>query len=160
MCLFVTMLPPKDNIPMSQPAEQSVRLDMDRIRSSIPRIAPVFRNTPQYICPALGAALDCEIVLKLETANRIRCFKGRGTETVMARLSDSSDFKAAICASAGNLGQALAYSGQRRGISTTGCRQRRESIQTGAYTRIGRDPSHCRRRYRGCSRFSSADRRE
>jgi threonine dehydratase len=37
----------------------------------------------------------------------------------MARLADSPNLKAAICASAGNLGQALAYSGQRRGISTT-----------------------------------------
>jgi threonine dehydratase len=68
---------------------------------------------------ALGAALDCELNLKLETDNPIRCFKGRGTETAMARLADSPNFKAAVCASAGNLGQALAYSGQRRGISTT-----------------------------------------
>ena len=113
------MLPPKDNICMNQPADSLVRLDMGRIRSSIPRIAPVFRNTPQYICPPLGAALDCELILKLETANPIRCFKGRGTETAMARLADSPDFKAAVCASAGNLGQALAYSGQGRGISTT-----------------------------------------
>jgi threonine dehydratase len=112
------MAPPKENIQISQTAEPSVRLDMDRIRSSIPRIAPVFRNTPQYICPPLGAALDCELILKLETANPIRCFKGRGAETVMARLADSPDFKAAVCASAGNLGQALAYSGRRRGIST------------------------------------------
>jgi threonine dehydratase len=104
---------------MSPSAEPSVRLDMDRIRSAIPRIAPIFRNTPQYLCPPLGAALDCEIILKLETANPIRCFKGRGTETAMARLADSPDFTAAICASAGNLGQALAYSGQRRGISVT-----------------------------------------
>ena len=37
----------------------------------------------------------------------------------MARLADGPDFKAAVCASAGNLGLALAYSGQRRGISTT-----------------------------------------
>jgi threonine dehydratase len=97
----------------------SVRLDMGRIRSSIPRIAPVFRNTPQYVCPPLSEALDCEIILKLETANPIRCFKGRGTETAMARLAESPDRKAAICASAGNLGQALAFSGERRGISTT-----------------------------------------
>src|SRR5580700_3331350 len=113
------MLPPKENLQISQPAKPSVRLDLDRIRSSIPRIAPVFRNTPQYTCPPLGAALDCELILKLETANPIRCFKGRGTETAMARLADSPNLKAAICASAGNLGQALAYSGQRRGISTT-----------------------------------------
>jgi threonine dehydratase len=37
----------------------------------------------------------------------------------MARLADSPDLKAAVCASAGNLGQALAYSAHRRGISTT-----------------------------------------
>ena len=37
----------------------------------------------------------------------------------MARLADGSGSKGAVCASAGNLGQALAYSGQSRGISTT-----------------------------------------
>ncbi len=37
----------------------------------------------------------------------------------MARLADLTNFKAAVCASAGNLGQALAYSGHRRGIATT-----------------------------------------
>jgi threonine dehydratase len=37
----------------------------------------------------------------------------------MARLADGSGPKRAVCASAGNLGQALAYSGQSRGISTT-----------------------------------------
>ena len=36
----------------------------------------------------------------------------------MARLADSGA-RAAVCASAGNLGQALAYSGRSRGISTT-----------------------------------------
>jgi threonine dehydratase len=113
------MFRPEENIQISHRGEASVRLDMDRIRSSIPRIDPVFLNTPQYSCPALGAALDCEIILKLETANPIRCFKARGTETAMARLADSPDLKAAVCASAGNLGQALAYSAHRRGISTT-----------------------------------------
>jgi threonine dehydratase len=91
---------------------------LDRIRSAVFCIAPVFRNTPQYVCPPLGEALGCELILKLETANPIRCFKGRGTETVMARLTGSSS-KAAVCASADNLGQALAYSGRSRRVSTT-----------------------------------------
>ncbi len=95
-----------------------VRFDLDRIRTAVSRIAPIFRNTPQYVCPPLGGALGCEVILKLETGNPIRCFKGRGTETVMARLADSG-VGAAVCASAGNLGQALAYSGRSRGISTT-----------------------------------------
>jgi len=81
------------NQPASQ-AKPSVRLDMDRIRSSIPRIAPVFLNTPQYTCPPLGAALDCELILKLETANPIRvALRDVALETAMARLADSPDFQ-------------------------------------------------------------------
>ncbi|MFS2178181.1 threonine/serine dehydratase [Rhizobium pisi] len=79
----------------------------------------MFRDTPQFACPALGDMLDCEVVIKLETANPIRCFKGRGTEVVMSRLASTPDPKAAVCASAGNLGQALAYSGRTRGIGVT-----------------------------------------
>ena len=79
----------------------------------------MFRDTPQYVCAALGEALDCELIIKLETANPIRCFKGRGTETVMARLGEGSAARSAVCASAGNLGQALAYSGRARGIPVT-----------------------------------------
>jgi threonine dehydratase len=94
-------------------------LDLNRIRSAIPKIAPVFRNTPQFACPALGEALDCELIVKLETANPVRSFKARGTETVMARLAESTVAISAVCASAGNLGLAMAYSGQRRGISVT-----------------------------------------
>lgn len=103
--------------PAGRRSGPSVRLDLDRIRSAALHIAPVFRNTPQYMCPPLGEALGCELILKLETANPIRCFKGRGTETVMAHLAGSG-YRAAVCASAGNLGQALAYSGRSRGIST------------------------------------------
>ena len=114
------MLPPNQAAPSaSQRAEPQTRLDLNRIRSAIPNIAPVFRNTPQFECPALGEALDCEIILKLETANPVRSFKARGTETVMARLADEPGARSAVCASAGNLGQALAWSGQSRGIAVT-----------------------------------------
>ena len=113
------MVPPKNVYSTGQRAPPVCRLDLARIRSAIPRIAPVFRDTPQYVCPSLGEALHCELIVKLETANPIRCFKGRGTETVLARLVDNPDSKSAVCASAGNLGQALAYSGLRRGISIT-----------------------------------------
>jgi threonine dehydratase len=108
----------KRHAPAGLRSGASVRLDLDRIRSAVFSIAPVFRNTPQYVCPPLGEALGCELILKLETANPIRCFKGRGAETVMTRLFNSGS-RAAVCASAGNLGQALAYSGRSRQISTT-----------------------------------------
>jgi len=95
------------------------RLDLGRILEAREHISRVFRDTPQFDCPALGDSLGCEVVIKLETANPIRCFKGRGTEVVVSRLARSPGPKAAVCASAGNLGQALAYSGRARGVGVT-----------------------------------------
>jgi threonine dehydratase len=96
-----------------------VRLELDRIRAAVAAIDPVFLSTPQYESAPLGEALGCAITLKVETLNPVRSFKGRGTETVMASLAQRSNGVAAVCASAGNLGQALAYSGARRGIPVT-----------------------------------------
>lgn len=96
-----------------------VRLSLDRIRRAQAVIDPVFLSSPQYECAPLGEALGCSITLKVETLNPVRSFKGRGTETVMSCLAQRADSPAAVCASAGNLGQALAYSGARRGIPVT-----------------------------------------
>jgi threonine dehydratase len=92
-----------------------VRVVLDRIRAAVDAIDPVFRDSPQYECGPLGGALGCSVTLKVETLNPVRCFKGRGTDNVIASL----DGTAAVCASAGNLGQALAYSGVRRGVTVT-----------------------------------------
>jgi hypothetical protein len=99
--------------------EPDSRLDLGCILKARQEISRVFRDTPQFGCPALGNLLGCELVVKLETANPIRCFKGRGTEVVVSRLARSPGPKVAVCASAGNLGQALAYSGRARGIGVT-----------------------------------------
>ena len=96
-----------------------MRLDLDRIRAARAAIDPVFLDSPQYACAPLGAALGCSMTLKVETLNPLRSFKGRGTETVLSRLAQREDAPAAVCASAGNLGQALAYSGARRRIPVT-----------------------------------------
>jgi threonine dehydratase len=96
--------------------EVSVRLELARILAAREQIDPVFRDSPQYECEALGEVLGCRVVLKVETLNPVRSFKGRGTETVLSRLHEAG---AVVCASAGNLGQALAYSGRRRGIAVT-----------------------------------------
>ena len=96
-----------------------MRLDIKRIEAAVGVIDPVFLNSPQYACESLSRELGCRIVLKVETMNPIRCFKGRGTETVLSRLSSENGPQDVVCASAGNLGQALAYSGRRRGYSVT-----------------------------------------
>ncbi len=95
------------------------RLNIDRIRTAVGHIDPVFKDTPQYVCPHLSKILGCRIVLKVETLNPVRCFKGRGTETVLAGLEAASGPRSVVCASAGNLGQALAYCGNNRGFDVT-----------------------------------------
>jgi threonine dehydratase len=58
------------------------------------------------------------VSIKLETANPVRSFKARGTEVIASQLADGGS-KAVVCASAGNLGQALAWSGRLRGLDVT-----------------------------------------
>jgi threonine dehydratase len=94
------------------------RLDTGRIRAARELIDPVFLDTPLYRCAALEAVLGCAVSIKLETANPVRSFKGRGTEVVASGLA-AAGAGAAVVASAGNLGQALAWSGRRRGLAVT-----------------------------------------
>ncbi|WP_350281336.1 pyridoxal-phosphate dependent enzyme [Kribbella sp. HUAS MG21] len=94
------------------------RLDLDRIRTAQRVIDPVFLDSPLYRCEALEPALGCAISIKLETANPVRSFKGRGTEVVASQLA-AGDSRAVVCASAGNLGQALAWSARDRDLDVT-----------------------------------------
>ena len=95
-----------------------VRLRLDRVRAAVGEIDPAFLDTPTLSCAPLGRALGCSVTLKVETLNPVRSFKGRGTETVAA-VARNKGASRLVCASAGNLGQALAYSGRRRGLAVT-----------------------------------------
>ncbi|EPD68970.1 threonine ammonia-lyase [Streptomyces sp. HGB0020] len=97
---------------------QETRLDTARIRAARRVIDPVFLDTPLYRCEALEPDLGCAVSIKLETANPVRSFKARGTELITNLLADG-DARAAVCASAGNLGQALAWSARGRGLDVT-----------------------------------------
>ncbi|MBK3580847.1 pyridoxal-phosphate dependent enzyme [Streptomyces sp. MBT65] len=81
-------------------------------------IDPVFLDSPLYRCEALEPGLGCAVSIKLETANPVRSFKGRGTEVIASLLAERGE-RAVVCASAGNLGQALAWSGRGRGLDVT-----------------------------------------
>jgi threonine dehydratase len=96
----------------------NTRLDTARVRAARQVINPLFLDTPLFRCEALEPSLGCTVSVKLETANPVRSFKGRGTEVVASLLADSGS-RAVVCASAGNLGQALAWSGRGRGIDVT-----------------------------------------
>ena len=96
---------------------QRTRLDTARIRAARRLIDPIFLDTPFYRCEALDPALGCAVSIKLETANPVRSFKARGTEIVASQLAADGQ-AAVVCASAGNLGQALAWSGRDEGSTS------------------------------------------
>jgi threonine dehydratase len=93
--------------------QSACRLSIERIEDAARLIDPVFVRTPQFVCEPLGEALGVRLALKIETLNPIRSFKGRGTEFLLSQLGGETKL---VCASAGNFGQAMAYSCRKRAV--------------------------------------------
>lgn len=89
-------------------------LSLSHIEEAARTIDPVFLNSPQYFDEQLNAALGRNVVVKVETVNPLRSFKGRGADYFMGRVAAGSKV---VCSSTGNFGQAMAYAGRRRGIA-------------------------------------------
>ena len=96
--------------------KESRRLSVDRIAHAAAVIDPVFLNSPQFRAESLEKQLDCRLVVKVETLNPIRSFKGRGTEYLTSSLHGHPRL---VCATAGNFGQGMAYSARKRGLTLT-----------------------------------------
>lgn len=92
------------------------RLSIERIAHAATVIDPVFLNTPQFLAESLSAQLGCRLVVKVETTNPIRSFKGRGAAFLTASLEGQPPI---VCASAGNFGQGMAYAARKHGLSLT-----------------------------------------
>ncbi|MGL4635114.1 MAG: threonine ammonia-lyase [Beijerinckiaceae bacterium] len=94
------------------------RLKLVNIQCALSVIDPVFLNSPQYNCEALSDVLGCALTLKLETANPIRSFKGRGASFLIRdrHAKGALANRAIVGASAGNWGQALAYACRSAGL--------------------------------------------
>jgi peptide deformylase len=92
------------------------RLSLASIARAATSIDPVFLRSPQYVCEPLAHDLGCRLTLKIETANPIRCFKGRGADHFVAQLVARGERGPVVCASAGNFGQAMAYAGREHGL--------------------------------------------
>ena len=92
------------------------RITLDRIEAAARAIDPVFLHTPQWVCEPLGEELGARVALKAETLNPIRSFKGRGADWLVRNLPPGA---ALMCASAGNFGQAMAYTCRARGVPLT-----------------------------------------
>jgi threonine dehydratase len=94
------------------------RLSLERIARAPAVIDPAFLDSPQFHAEPLDAVTGAHVVVKVETVNPIRCFKGRGAEHFMTGLPAARG-EQLVCASAGNFGQAMAYAGRKRGIPVT-----------------------------------------
>ncbi|WP_337868677.1 pyridoxal-phosphate dependent enzyme [Meiothermus sp.] len=92
------------------------RLKLENIQQAAQVIDPVFLNTPQFPAESLGEVLGLELVVKVETLNPIRSFKGRGADYFFVR---NPNLLEVICASAGNFGQGMAYAARKQGIRQT-----------------------------------------
>jgi threonine dehydratase len=89
-------------------------LSLEHIEEAERVIDPTFLHTPQFTDAELSRRVGAEIVVKVETLNPIRSFKGRGAAYLMHDLAPD---RRIVCASAGNFGQAMAYAGRARGVA-------------------------------------------
>ena len=97
-------------------ASEPYRLSIERIAQAVDVIDPVFLNSPQFRAEPLEQQLGCHIVVKVETLNPIRSFKGRGAEYFTATLNGRPHL---VCATAGNFGQGMAFAARKRGLRLT-----------------------------------------
>jgi threonine dehydratase len=94
-------------------------LEPGAIRAAHGSIHPAFTGSAQYVHEGLSARLGVPVLVKVETVNPIRSFKGRGTWLVVNALAGKGRIgpdRAVVCASAGNFGQGVAYAARALGI--------------------------------------------
>jgi threonine dehydratase len=89
------------------------------IRAAAESIDPVFTGTPQYVHDGLSERLGVPVVVKIETVNPIRSFKGRGTWVALNGLAGEGRIgpeRPIVVASSGNFGQGVAYAARALGV--------------------------------------------
>lgn len=94
-------------------------LTPEAIRRARAGIAPAFLDSPQYVHEGLSGRAGIPVIVKVETVNPIRSFKGRGTWVALHALAGEGRVgpeRAVVVASAGNFGQGVAYAARALGV--------------------------------------------
>jgi threonine dehydratase len=86
----------------------------ENVEAAVAQIDPVFRDTPQFVDGRLAEAVGRELLVKIETLNPIGSFKARGASVLARRLDPRKTW---IATTAGNFGQALAYTAREHGAA-------------------------------------------
>jgi threonine dehydratase len=95
-------------------------LALESIRRARANIDPVFLDSPQYVHEGLSARAGVPVIVKVETVNPIRSFKGRGTWMAIRALVEEGRIgpsRAVVVESAGNFGQGVAYAARAFGVA-------------------------------------------
>ncbi len=94
-------------------------LEPAAIEAARSRIHAAFRDAPQFVHERLSARLGVPVIVKVETINPIRSFKGRGTWIAVGDLTAEGAIgpdRPVVCASAGNFGQGVAFAARALGV--------------------------------------------
>src|ERR1700733_3244191 len=67
-----------------------IDLDLAAIEEAARIVDRVFRDSPQFVCESLCAALGRTVLVKIETANPLGSFKGRGADFLVRSLPAGS----------------------------------------------------------------------
>jgi len=103
-----------------RPMLEIPELTAQAIRDAAATIDPVFTGSPQFVHDGLSDRLGVPVVVKVETVNPIRSFKGRGTWVAVQGLAGEGRIgpdRPIVVASAGNFGQGVAYAARALGVS-------------------------------------------
>ena len=108
--------------PVRRGAVSASRVTLDGILRARSVIDPRFLDSPQRAFAGLDEALGARVVLKIETLNPVRSFKGRGADCYVAARVQEAGARGEgpprlVCASAGNFGQGIAHAARARGAS-------------------------------------------
>jgi threonine dehydratase len=100
----------------------AIRIDPVLIRQSKARIPAEFLNSPQFVSDELSVLAGRKVVVKIESANPVGAFKGRGAWLAVEELAnwkEAGPARGIVVASTGNFGQSVAYAGRALGIPVT-----------------------------------------
>lgn len=100
-------------------ARRDPQLEPAAIRAAAGRIHPAFVGSPQYVHEPLSVRAGRPVILKVESINPIRSFKGRGTWLAVEALAGegrAGPGRPIVAASTGNFGQGLAFAARAFGV--------------------------------------------
>jgi threonine dehydratase len=94
-------------------------LEPTSIRGALERLPAVFRHSPQFVHEGLSARAGHPVIVKIESANPIGAFKGRGCTLALTMLVGEGRIgpgRPVVVASTGNFGQGVAYAARALGL--------------------------------------------